>query len=364
MDQSQFISQKKVLSMFNPEITDQEIESLEIQNKIPKRIKIKKGIGFQIGWKQSEIPQIGCEIGFFKDFGTPMAITVFTTKGGVLKSTLAMNLARIAALHGLKTCVVGLDMQGDITTALGFDSDYKDNDNLENILKEIDSVKGLYNVFNKEIMLNDTICPTDLEYLALIPETPELVALNEGLSHVNRREYWLKEKVVSPLKDLFDLIILDCSPNWNKLTTNALVASDLLISPLECKINNFRNFKVFKHFVDEFKLDMQMELETLFVPTKYSQNKKLCMDIKKWYQENIESCLVNGLKECTAGEEACALKLSLLEHCQDKKLKNEVRMLFTEIAAVLKGVAGRAKLSYHVRSDTSVLDSGDFVNTH
>src|SRR5690606_12510070 len=153
-----------------------------------------------------------------------------------------------------RTCVVGLDMQGDITSALGadelLDENTENETSLEDAVAKVDSLRGLADVFAGDTKLEDVILATDLPTLFYIPETPELVALDQSLIHRNRREYWLREFVVEPLKKNFDLVLLDCSPNWNRLITNALVACDVLISPLECKINNFRNFKIFQGLLE------------------------------------------------------------------------------------------------------------------
>ncbi|MCY4523485.1 MAG: ParA family protein, partial [Halobacteriovoraceae bacterium] len=159
----------------------------------------------------------------------------------------------------------------------------------------------------------------------------ELVWLNDSLSNINRREFWLAEKVVQPLKEHFDLIVMDCSPNWNKLTTNALVACDILVSPLECKINNFRNFRVFRSFLDEFKRDMYLDFSTIFVPTRFSGNRKLGLEIKEWYQKNLSQCTKSGIRESIAGEEATALYRSIVEHVPRKREAWEMRELIDEI---------------------------------
>ncbi len=215
----------------------------------------------------------------YSTYTRPVSYCVFTTKGGVLKSTLALNIARVSALHNIKTCVVGLDIQGDITHALGHEYNIDSNESFDQIVDKLNSTRGLFDLFNGSASIDDIIKPTVLPSLFLIPETPELLALNEALANINRREYWLERNVIEPLKQHFDLIIMDCSPNWNKLITNALVGSDVLVSPLECKINNFRNFRVFRHFLDEFRQDMKLDFETIFVPTKYSPNKKLSREI-------------------------------------------------------------------------------------
>ncbi|ATH08541.1 hypothetical protein BIY24_11440 [Halobacteriovorax marinus] len=326
-----YYSLKKVASIFGGPELKEEIVKLEESGQIPAQEKYRSGALYRKGFKESDLPLIGEKIGFFKKFNRPVSLCVFTTKGGVLKSTLALNLARTAALHGLKTCVVGLDIQGDVTTALGFDDGIEDSGDLNYILEKLNRTKGLSDVFSNSVRLNETIVSTDNENLFLIPETPELVALNDSLSNINRREFWLKEKVVDPLKQHFDLVVMDCSPNWNKLTTNALVACDALVSPLECKINNFRNFRVFSKFLQEFKDEMRMDFESIFVPTRYSLNRKLSQDILEWYRENVPGCIAGAVRESVSGEEATAMNKSLIEHCPGKNVANEMTEVLKEI---------------------------------
>ena len=327
---------KKVLDIFSAHSKKGELEGLERQGVISKAKRFRSGAIVKKGWGMESLPQIGEHIGFFPKFSEPIAISVFTTKGGVLKSTLALNLARIAALHNVKTCVVGLDIQGDITTALGFENDIDDSEGLHSILDRLNNTKGLADLFNGQTRLGEVIQSTDLEKLSLIPETPELVAMNDSLSNIHRREFWLKEKIVDKLKKDFDLVIMDCSPNWNQLTTNALVACDVLISPLECKINNFRNFKVFRHFLNEFKDEMKMSFNTIFVPTRFSINRKLSLEIRNWYENNVEGCTQCGLRESVLGEEATALYSSVLEHAPGKVPAVEMKNLLQEIHSIVQ----------------------------
>jgi len=232
----------------------------------------------------------------------------------VLKSSLTFNFARIAALHNIKTCVIGLDMQGDITTLMGMDHNLDQNLSLNEALEQINQTQGLPDYLNGNVELEDIILPTDLSSLFFIPETPELVSMEQKLLHKPRREYWLQDNVIKKLKEKFDLILLDCSPNWNQLITNALTSCDHLISPLECKINNFRNFKIFDVFIAEFKRDLQLEFNHSFVPTRYAPNKKLSNEIKLWYENNLKSCSPFAVRESVIGEEAMALKSSVPEY--------------------------------------------------
>jgi chromosome partitioning protein len=335
-----YFSSSKVADVFGGQHLKTELNNLESSLQIPTSRRFRSGALFKKGWPIEEIPIIGQKIGFFKSFDKPLAIAVFTTKGGVLKSTLALNLARTAALHGIRTCVVGLDIQGDITTALGFESGLEEGD-LSLLLDKLNSTKGLSDLFNGQARLEELIVSTDLPTLYLIPETPELVAMNDTLSTINRREFWLKEKVTEKLKNSFDLIIMDCSPNWNKLTTNALVACDVLVSPLECKINNFRNFRVFRHFLNEFKRDMKIDFETIFIPTRYSANRKLSLEIKNWYEQNVKGCTALGVKESVAGEESIALYRSIIEHAPGTGPAMEMQKVLLEVNQRIQISLGR-----------------------
>ena len=329
------LSVKKVAEIFGGSHLKQPIETLVNNNEISQPVKFRSGAIFRKGWPVSDIHQIGSRLGFIQKPVGPKAISVFTTKGGVLKTFLALNIARTAAIHGLKTCVVGLDMQGDVTNALGFQDRLEHSEDLSEMISQLNKTKGLFDLFNQQVRLDELLVETDLPSLFLIPETPELVAFNESLTNINRREYWLKEKVVEPLKKHFDLVVMDCSPNWNKITTNALVASDALVSPLECKINNFRNFKVFRHFMDEFKSEMQMKFESIYIPTRYSAGRKLSMEIKSWYEANVHGCLNLGIRESVLGEESTALKKSLIEHAPNHAVSKELRELMRDVFSLI-----------------------------
>jgi chromosome partitioning protein len=281
-------------------------------------------------WSLEELPAVGEKIGFMKKPEAPLAIAVFVSKGGVLKSSLTLNLARLAALHGIRTCVVGLDMQGDVTTGLA--GDFADDENsLEEAISRMNSLRGLADVFTGESKIEDVIRPTDIPTLAYIPETPELVALDQSLINRNRREYWLKENVINPLKERFDLILLDCSPNWNRLITNALIACDVLISPLECKINNFRNFKTFRALMTEFRDDMRADFTQVYVPTRLTSSRRLSVEIYEWYRANLPECTKVAVRESIQGEESVAMHLSIPEYAPTSAAADEMRELLSEI---------------------------------
>lgn len=326
---SEFYNIKKALQIFGSALTPAELEN-QVGKTLPDYAKNQDGRKLK-SWSNEELIKVGEQIGFLKKPATPKAVSVFVTKGGVLKTALTLNIARMAALHNIKTCVIGLDMQSDITEILGGAEIISEDDNLELALEKVNRIRGLAQIFDGSEKIENLLCATDLPNLKFIPETPELVALDQSLMNRNRREYWLKENVVDVLKKDFDLILMDCSPNWNRLITNALMASDLLISPVECKINNFRNLKIFRALIADFQNDMQKKLDHIFVPTKYSPSRKLSSEIFNWYTEQLPSCIQTGVKESIIGEEACALHLSVPEFQSTSEAANEMRLILQSI---------------------------------
>ena len=329
MSSSEFYNVKKSIQIFGSALSPAEVEK-QIGLSLPQFAKNAEGRRLK-SWSNQELHLIGEQIGFLKKPQTPQAVSIFVTKGGVLKTSLSLNIARLAALHNIKTCVIGLDMQSDISEILGGGEIADEDENLEVALEKVNRVRGLAQVFDGSAKLENLIQSTNLPCLKFIPETPELVALDQSLVNKNRREYWLKENVVEVLKKDFDLILMDCSPNWNRLITNALIASDLLISPVECKINNFRNLKVFRALIAEFQREMQKPLAHVFVPTKYSASRKLSTDIFRWYAEQLPNCIQTPIKESIIGEEACALHLSTPEFQGASEAATEMRIILQSI---------------------------------
>ena len=321
---------KKALQIFGTSTENLAGKGVD-ENSLPAFARTHSGNRTSKSWTLKELPAVGQAVGFMFKPSRPLAVSIFVTKGGVLKSTFTMNFARLAALHGIRTCVVGLDMQGDITSALGPEEAADDETSLETALEKVSALRGLADVFTGSAELEDVILPTEIPTLSYIPETPELVALDQSLMNRNRREYWLRDYVVKPLKEQFDLVIMDCSPNWNRLITNALVASDVLISPLECKINNFRNFKTFRALLNEFKLDMGNEFVQMYVPTRVIAGRKLSREILDWYQTQLPECSRGSIRESLQGEESMAMRLSIPEYAPTSPAADEVRELIAEL---------------------------------
>jgi chromosome partitioning protein len=354
---------QKVMNIYGVEVPRNSIILAEKMGKIPQSTRETRGAIKARAWDIQDLPAIGEKYGFLDKLKAPMSVAVFSTKGGVLKTTLALNIARMAALHNIRTCVVGLDIQGDITKALGFSNEVDEESDLDTAMEQLQSYPTLADMFLKRAQLSDIVQHSpELPTLSVIPESSGLAALDTGLTTQPKREHWLKDNVIAPLKEQFDLIIMDCSPSWSQIISNALVACDALISPLETKINHYRNYPDFKAFIAEFDRVMGLDYEKIPVPTRFNSTRKLCVEIRNWYLGNVAGCTSGVVREAITGEEAMSMCLSLPEFAPTSVAAAEMRDLLGEIWSRLQvrseRVAGERQNYATVKATVSAVKRG------
>jgi chromosome partitioning protein len=147
-------------------------------------------------------------------------ISLVNQKGGVGKTTSAVNIAVSLAVTEIKTLIIDMDPQANATTGLA------------SLFEKPNATT--YDVLIKGTLLKDAITKTKFEYLDLVASTNDLVGAEIELVSVMMREYQL-DKAVASVIDEYEFIILDCPPSLGLLTINALSASDSVIIPIQCE---------------------------------------------------------------------------------------------------------------------------------
>lgn len=147
-------------------------------------------------------------------------ISVVNQKGGVGKTTTAVNIATAMAAIGQKTLLIDLDPQGNASTGVGIDNRSR---NLT-----------IYDVITRDASIESAVKATLIPKLDVITASVDLAAAEVELHQIRNKEFVLREKVQS-LKNSYDFILIDCPPSLGLLTVNALVASDSLLIPLQCE---------------------------------------------------------------------------------------------------------------------------------
>jgi chromosome partitioning protein len=147
-------------------------------------------------------------------------IAIANQKGGVGKTTTAINLAASLALSEQRTLLIDCDPQGNTTSGIGFPKD--------------PARRTLYNALILGEPLEKIILKTQIDGLDLIPADKNLVGAEVELVAAENREYQLK-KVLQQIKDNYEYILMDCPPALGLLTLNALTAADSVLVPIQCE---------------------------------------------------------------------------------------------------------------------------------
>jgi len=296
-----------VVKIFQYEGTRQSVVVAEKNGHIPSAIRGRKKPKSLRTWTLEQLPEIGKYFGYFKPFPAPKVITVFNQKGGVGKTGLVATLSRTMALHGINTCVIGLDPQSSITL-------YLTNPVVR--LKSLQdwTVPKTVKDYLAGTSLEEILLGTDLPTLSIIPENHLLSDLNNELGVKSMRHKKLGP-LIKDLKKIFNVIIFDTSPTFNSLAECALYESDLHVMPVACEIGCY---SVMEHnyssLNDWFKLIGEEPTKRILIPTMMANN-RISQEIYSSYLSQYKGeILVQSIRRSIKGAEAESEGLGVIEY--------------------------------------------------
>ena len=218
-------------------------------------------------------------------------IALVNQKGGVGKTTTSINLSAGLAQEGKNVLLVDLDPQGNATTGVGFNKG------------DID--RSIYDVFNDTEDINNVILKTKFRNLDLLPSSLQLAGIDielieRGKEDPNFQRSFQLKKVLESIHNSYDYIIIDCPPTLGLITTNALVASDSVIIPVQCEFYALEGITQLLNAImlAKKKLNPNLKLEGVLLTmfdSKTNLSIEVIEEIRSYFKEKVYTTIIPRL---------------------------------------------------------------------
>lgn len=208
-------------------------------------------------------------------------IAIANQKGGVGKTTTAINLSSCLAEAGKRVLTIDLDPQGNMTSGLGVDKNELEN--------------TVYELMLDECSIKESMADTIVEGMKIIPSNVNLAGAEIELLGINEKEYILKN-AVDYIRDDYDFIIIDCPPSLNMLTINAMTTADSVLVPIQCEYYALEGLSQLIHTIDlvQQRLNPNLVIDGV-VFTMYDVRTNLSNQVVENVKENLDAKIYETL---------------------------------------------------------------------
>lgn len=209
-------------------------------------------------------------------------IAIANQKGGVGKTTTAVNLSAGLAFLGKKTLLIDIDPQGNTTSGIGIDKGDLDN--------------CIYTVLVEDKKASEVVIPTGVENLDILPSTIQLAGAEIELVPTISREVRLKRSI-EQIKEDYDYIIIDCPPSLGLLTINSLTASDSVLIPVQCEYYALEGLSQLLNTVRLVQKHLNHELEIegvllTMLDARTNLGIQVIEEVKKYFREKVFQTII------------------------------------------------------------------------
>lgn len=221
----------------------------------------------------------------------PRVLAIANQKGGVGKTTTAINLSTALVAVGERVLVIDFDSQGNASTGLGIDT--------------ADRIRTSYGVMVGETSLADAAMATAVPGLAVVPANADLVGLESALMDEADRPYRLRDAVVElmqhcqsmPADQAYTYILIDCPPSVNILTLNAMTAADAVLVPVQCEFFALEGIAQFNETIDQIRANLNPALQIQGVvltmhDARTSLSKEVAENVREFFGPKVYNTVI------------------------------------------------------------------------